>query len=185
MLGYSHEDQDAHLLCVTVGDLGPVHAPSFLSASISESLQGSRIIDSVGLPLETLVLYAALSLSPNSTTRLPKLHLVFGYGSFHLFYSAAEFSLSADSYDKLLTASITDYHSQYPRLFCVQRIGLNLGQSLLGHSFFPCSLSLYILYVGNILCQGFCKWFTFLIPPLRVLPGYRKWPLKYSYARLL
>jgi hypothetical protein len=47
---------------------------------------------------------------PHSSTSLPKLCLLFGYGSLHLFPSAAGWSLSGDSYARLLSASRTEYH---------------------------------------------------------------------------
>ena len=63
-----------------------------VGGSVSGSPQGSRLVDSVGLPVE-LYPFRALSLSHDSFIRFPKLHLVFGSGSLHLFQSAAGRSL--------------------------------------------------------------------------------------------
>jgi hypothetical protein len=51
-----------------------------------------------------------LSSIPHSSTRLPGNHLMFGCGSLHLPPSAAEGSLSGDSYARFLSASIAEYH---------------------------------------------------------------------------
>lgn len=63
-------------------------------------------------------------------------------------------------------------------------MSLNLGQSLVRHSFFVASLSLHILQVEYILRQGFCGCFSVLFPPLGILPGYRRWPLQAPYPQL-
>jgi hypothetical protein len=59
---------------------------------------------SCGLPIPS----GFLGPSPNSSTRLPKLSLTFGCrfcGSLHLFQSAAGWSLSKDSYARLLSVN--------------------------------------------------------------------------------
>lgn len=56
------------------------------------------------------VLFGSLNPSPNSSTRLTELHLMFGCGSPHLLGSGARWSFSEDSYGRLLSSSITEYH---------------------------------------------------------------------------
>jgi hypothetical protein len=61
-----------------VGCLGLAHVCSLVDGSVSESPQGSRLIDSVGHPVEFLSpTPRASSPSPNSFTRFPELHLMF------------------------------------------------------------------------------------------------------------
>ena len=62
--------------------------------SVSENPQRSWLVDSVGLSVESL----------------SKLHLMFDCGSLHLFPLAVEWSLTEDSYARLLCASIIEYH---------------------------------------------------------------------------
>jgi hypothetical protein len=83
-----YEDQAAYLLHMWGQGLGPAHACSLISGSVSESLQGSRLVDSVGLSVE---FYPLLGHNPSSysSIRVPKLHLLFGCGSLHLFPMAA------------------------------------------------------------------------------------------------
>lgn len=47
------------------------------------------------------------------------------------------------------------------------------------------SLSLRILSAGQILGQWFCTWVGVLVPPLEVLPGYRRCQLQAPYPSLL
>ena len=43
------------LICfIFTGSMGPAHAHSLVGDSVSESLRGSRLIDSVGHPVESL-----------------------------------------------------------------------------------------------------------------------------------
>ena len=86
-----------HICYIHVRGLGPAHICSLVRSSVFGSPQGSRLVDSVGLPVE-LYPFRALSLSHDSFIRFPKLHLVFGSGSLHLFQSAAGRSLSEDSH---------------------------------------------------------------------------------------
>jgi hypothetical protein len=55
-LGNQHEDQAAYLLHMSLGEweLGPGHALSLVAGSVYGSLQGSRIFDSVVLPVNSL-----------------------------------------------------------------------------------------------------------------------------------
>ena len=68
--------------------------------SVAKILQGSRLVDSVDLPM------AFLSPSPNSSIRVTKLHSMFACGSLHLSESAAGWNLSKDSHARFLSASI-------------------------------------------------------------------------------
>ena len=97
------------LICyICAKGLGPACAHSLVGGSVSERLQGSRLVDSVDLPVESLSFcpFRPLNLSPNSLVRLPELHLMSEYESLYLFALAAWWGLSGDS---LLSASITEY----------------------------------------------------------------------------
>ena len=48
-----HENQ-MHICYICVGNLGSAHVGSLVGGSVSESPQGSRLVDSVGLPVEFL-----------------------------------------------------------------------------------------------------------------------------------
>ena len=90
--------------------LSPAHIGSVVGGSVSERPQGSRLVDSVGFLLEFLISFRAFSPSSNSSIRVPELSSMFGCGYLHLFQSAAEWSLSEDSYDRSLSINITEYH---------------------------------------------------------------------------
>ena len=109
LLGYLHEDQAAHLLHMCGGPRSNL-GYSLVGGSDSGSPQGSRLIDSVGLLVESLSFFWSLNPSPNSSIRLPELHLMLGCGSLHLFPLAAGWSLLENSYAKLLCVSIIEYH---------------------------------------------------------------------------
>ena len=83
---------------------------SLVGGSVSGNPQGSELVDSVGLLVEPLSLLGSSILPPNSSTRLPEPGPMFGCGSLHLFQSAAGWSLSEDSYARLLCVSKTEYH---------------------------------------------------------------------------
>jgi hypothetical protein len=75
--------------------LGPACVCSFDDGSVSESPQGSRLADSVGLSVKLLSPSGSSILFPTLPKEfLPKLRPVFGCGSLHLFLSAAGWSLS-------------------------------------------------------------------------------------------
>jgi hypothetical protein len=75
------------------GELGMACICSLVGGSVSESHQGSRIVDFVsGVPIAW-----ALNPSPNSPRTVPELFPIFGYGSLHLFQSATRWSLSENS----------------------------------------------------------------------------------------
>lgn len=74
------------------GGLGPAHVCSLVD---SGSPQGSRVVDSVGLPVESLFSSGPQSFS-SSSIRLPKLHLMLGCRFLHLFSLVAGWSLSED-----------------------------------------------------------------------------------------
>jgi hypothetical protein len=57
-----------------------------------------------------LVEFLSVKPFPNSSTRLPELLLMFVCGSMHLFQEAAGKSLSEDSYARLLSGSLIEYH---------------------------------------------------------------------------
>ena len=97
-------------------DLGTVAAPIVREFSqcmlfnwrISlESPQGSRLVDSVGLPVEFLVLWVPESF-PQLFHKTPQ--ALSNVCSPHLFPSVAGWSFSEDSYARLPSANITEYH---------------------------------------------------------------------------
>ena len=68
------------------GDLGTSHVCSLVDDTVSGSNQGSRLVNSVGFPVESLSSSVySLNPSPNSFLILPELHLIFGCESLHLF----------------------------------------------------------------------------------------------------
>ena len=96
-----------HTCYICAEGLCPAIVCSFIGASLSGSPQESRLVGSIGL-LQSLS--GSLNTSPNSSARLLELCLMFGCESLHLFQSAAGWSLSEDSYARLLFVSITEYH---------------------------------------------------------------------------
>jgi hypothetical protein len=70
----------------------------------------SKLVDSIGLLVESLTPPGPPIPPPSLSQDPPEFHLRFGCGSLHLFWSAAGWSLSKDSYARLLSASITGYH---------------------------------------------------------------------------
>jgi hypothetical protein len=78
---------------------------SLVGGSIFGRPHGSRLVDSIGLPVE--------SLSPQVLiiqSFLQLLSLMFSCGSLHLFLLVAGWSISEDNYARILSASITEYH---------------------------------------------------------------------------
>ena len=71
---------------------------------------------------------------------------MFGCESLHLFLSAAGWSLSEDSYARLLSASITEYCQG---LVLAYGMGFKLGQSLVVHPLNLCSIFVPALLVGR------------------------------------
>ena len=90
--------------------LGPVHGHSLVFGSVSESPQKSRLVNSVSVSTETLSFSSLVMLLPTFADLL-ELHLMFGCGSLHLFPLTAGWSLSEDSYARILSTRITEYHS--------------------------------------------------------------------------
>lgn len=88
-------------------------------------------------------------LPPNSFTRFPKLCLMFGRGSLHLFLSVAGWSLSKDSYARFLSASIMSIINNENGLVLAHGMGLKLGQSLVDNSLSLCSIFVPAHLVGK------------------------------------
>jgi hypothetical protein len=82
---------------------------SLVGGLVSESPQRSRLVDSIGLPVEFLSLRGH-NPSSCSSIRVTNLHALFGCGFIHLSESAAGWNLSEDSHARLLSASTTEYH---------------------------------------------------------------------------
>jgi hypothetical protein len=127
-----------------------------------------------------------LNPSPNSSIRFPEVHLMFDYESLHLFQSIAGWSLSEDSYARVLYASITQYYRQCLGLVLVHGMDLKLGQSLVGHSLNLCSILISVLLVGRtnlgmkVLWVGWCPYAS-----TGSLAVYRRWPHQAPYLLLL
>jgi hypothetical protein len=100
-----------HICCICAGGeegLCPTLLCSLLFDSVSWSNQESRLVDSLllwGVPIPS----GFLNTFSHIFTRLHELHLIFACGTLHLFWSAAEWSPSEDSYARLLSAGITEY----------------------------------------------------------------------------
>ena len=77
--------------------LYPILVCTLTGGSVSGSSQGSRLLDSVGLPEETLSPPGCSILPYNSSVRFPKLNLMIANGTLNLFQSVAEWNLSEDS----------------------------------------------------------------------------------------
>jgi hypothetical protein len=91
-----------------LGGLGTGPACSLVGGQSLWAPIGSWLVYSVGFLLVSLTPLACSILPlPHSSTWLPRLCLLFGCGSLHLFPSAAGWNLSGDSYVRLLSASIT------------------------------------------------------------------------------
>jgi hypothetical protein len=69
---------------VGCGGIGPAHVCSLLGGSVCGNPQGYRLVDSVGLLIESLFPLCSSVLLP-----LHKFSLIFGCGSLHLFWSSA------------------------------------------------------------------------------------------------
>ena len=67
--------------------------------------QGSRLVDSVGLPVEFLSPPGSSNLSPTLSQDFPGVLFDVWSGSLHLFQPAAGWSLSEDSYARLLASN--------------------------------------------------------------------------------
>jgi hypothetical protein len=93
-----------YICYIRAGGPGPVCAHSFVQSPRAPKGPVSLIL--------LVFLWSPSSLwvpqcFSNFSTRLPELHLMFGCGSLHLFTLAARWSLSEDSYARLLSVTIT------------------------------------------------------------------------------
>jgi len=105
MLGDPHGD--LHICYIRAGGLGSACVCFLVGGSVSGSPQGLRLVDSVDLLVESLSSLGPSILPPPPTLpQDPLICLMFGCGSLHLFWSAYGWSLSEDSYARLLSASI-------------------------------------------------------------------------------
>ena len=82
-------------------------------------LPRSWLVDTITFPVKFLSPSEPPTPSPNSSIRVPNLHAMFGHGYLLVFQSAAEWSLSEDSYVRLLSASMTECHQERQRLVLV------------------------------------------------------------------
>ena len=90
--------------------VGPAHVCSLVGVSVSGSPQRSRLVDSVGLLVESRSSSGPSIIPPTPPQDSSELHLILGCGSPNLFPSAVGWSLSEDSFARLLSANITEYH---------------------------------------------------------------------------
>ena len=58
-------------------------------------------------------------------------------------------------------------------------------QSQTSHWLVTLTISVPYVYPEQIVCQTFCVCVSVLLPPLKDLPGYRRWPLQAQYSPLL
>lgn len=85
---------------------GPPYVCSLVGRSVSVSHYGLRVIGSVGFLVVSLVPLASSILLPHSSTGVPSSLAMGLYISFHQLLG----DLSDDSYARLLSASIAEYH---------------------------------------------------------------------------
>lgn len=78
-----------HYMCyICAGGLVPAFTCCLVDGSVSESLQESRLVDLLGLPVESLPSLGSVILLPTIPLRLPELHPLFVCGTIHWFQSA-------------------------------------------------------------------------------------------------
>jgi len=170
-----HEDPEAQLLHMC---RGPRSIPCMLSGwqfSLYKP-HGHRLVDYVGLLVVSLTTLAPSVLPPPLQQDSPQFYLMFDCGSLHQFPAVAGWSLSDDSYARLLSASIAEYHWLHPGRLSL----MTWASSWASHWLAILSISgpsslLHILYTGKIMVQGFSGWVSNPISPLEVLPGYGRW----------
>ena len=128
--------------------------------SMIQSLSGSPRLywSSCGVP----VLFRSLNLSPNSSTRLLELHLLFGCESASLSIGCWV-GLPGDSYARFLSASTTSIINSVRDFMRDHGMGLHLGQSLVGHSLSLCSIFVPALLVrlDKFWVEGFVGGFVY------------------------
>jgi hypothetical protein len=99
---------DAVLQGRRTGGVGPAYVYSLVGGSVSGSPQGSRFVDSVGLPAESLFPQVLQSF-PQLFHKISQAQYNVCLGFLHLFQSTAGWSFSEDSYVRFLSANITEY----------------------------------------------------------------------------
>lgn len=115
---------------------------SFISVSVSESHEGLRLVDTIGLPVEFLSTLGLQSYL-NFSIRVPALHSIYDCVSLNLFQSAPRQNLSHAS---LLFASIINYHLSCQGFVLAHTMCFKLGHLLFGHCSKLCSIiSLHFL----------------------------------------
>ena len=85
-----------HTCYIYPASLSPAHAHALVDGLVSGNPQISKLVGSIVLLWIPNPLYV-LNPLPNSSPRIPRLYLMFGCGSLHLFPWAVEWSLSEDS----------------------------------------------------------------------------------------
>jgi hypothetical protein len=99
-----------HNCYICAEGLGQSHACSLVGGSDSVSPCGPGLVDSVGFLFLYLTSLAPANHSSPSSSGFPKLCLVFGCGSLHLFLTFPGRYLSDGDYSRLLSASRAEYH---------------------------------------------------------------------------
>ena len=79
----------------------------FVGSSVFGNPRKSRLVGHVDFSVEFLFLLGP-SVYPTPSTRLSELRLMFGYASLYLSQSAVGWSLSEDSYARVLSACLTE-----------------------------------------------------------------------------
>jgi hypothetical protein len=162
-----HIKTTLHICYIYAEYLGQSHACCLVGGSDSVSPYEHRLVGS-------------FNPSFPSYTGLPKLHFMLGWRSLHLFPSVAGWCLSDEGYARLLSASTADISLTVSH-------GMSLKQSLVVPSLKFCSIFFTSAHlVGRTNYGSKVLWASWVpIPPLKVLPGYRTWPVQSPCLPLL
>lgn len=168
-----------YICYICAGVLGPVGAYSLGGGSVSGSSQWSRLVDIVGLPVESMSTSCSSILSPEDS-QTPSYILLWVYAP-----------LSIDNWVEPLRGSLCQVpvYKHNSIISSIQDWFLPMGWFSIWGSHWLDILSvsvlsspLYILQGGHILGQKFYKWVAVHFSPLGVLPGIRNWPLQDPYS---
>lgn len=149
LLGKLNEEQAIQPLHMH-GGLGKYVQPLYALWWVVQPLgpprvQASWLLFSCGVSIP----FGFLNPSLNSSIKLPELNIMFGCRSLHLFLSAIKWSLSEDSYVRLMPVRIT-VALIVSGLIIARGMALNLDQSVVGHSLILCDIFVPAFPVGRI-----------------------------------
>jgi hypothetical protein len=150
------------LICYVCAEiLGPAHACSLVGDLVSGSLQGSRLVEFVDVPAESLS-------SSGPSIFLPAPSNV-------SYCISSHWLLGGASHRTVMLGSCLQTKQSIINWFLPMGWVLIWGNHWLAiPSVFVLSLFLHILYAGHILGPKVCGWVAILILPVGVLPIYRK-----------